>query len=346
MIEIEPITEYERTGYMDYPYIEDPLFDYLNKVANYFWWEPVHDFDEETNEDYFIENPSFVPSWFARRYLDGKIDLSTLPLYIEAVQEEVSKKHIPWHTIDKTPLEKMNISKDDVPNISMTLKAFGLDHSKFWYMCVCIKDWVEGKTCEGARIENPTPRQELETFVAELNRLNPEPWGGNIKTEGKAKLTLNVKGRNTIIEDGQTLTLIGYAVHQFLESDICKKTELVNGEEIRVQKNSTLLDSCEVGDKKLTKQKAKTVRLSLFYKHLNWFMEQREIDEDLVKNNPTVISTNRDLLISRMAFFTGLTDDRRFLVPDNAGKGYIRTAISGYEDVKVETDNKFYGSGF
>ena len=43
---------------------------------------------------------------------------------------------------------------------------------------------------------------------------------------------------------------------------------------------------------------------------------------------------------------TGLTDDRRFLVPDNAGKGYIRTAISGYEDVKVETDNKFYGSGF
>ena len=91
---------------------------------------------------------------------------------------------------------------------------------------------------------------------------------------------------------------------------------------------------------------AKTVRLSLFYKHLNWFMEQREIDEDLVKNNPTVISTNRDLLISRMAFFTGLTDDSRFLVPDNAGKGYIRTAISGYEDVKVETDNKFYGSGF
>ena len=47
-----------------------------------------------------------------------------------------------------------------------------------------------------------------------------------------------------------------------------------------------------------------------------------------------------------MAFLTGLTDDSKFLEPDNAGKGYIRTAISGYEDVKVGTDNKYYGSGF
>ena len=91
---------------------------------------------------------------------------------------------------------------------------------------------------------------------------------------------------------------------------------------------------------------AKTVRLALFYKYLGWFMEQREVDEELVNNNPTLISTNKDLLISRMAYLTGLTDNRKFLDPDNAGKGYIRTAISGYEDKKVATDNKYYGSGF
>lgn len=345
MIEIKPITEYERTGDMDYPYIEDPLFEYVNKVANNFWWEPVHEFDEETGEEYFTENPSFVPSWFARRYLDGKIDLSKMPLYIEAVGEEVQKKHVPMDEIDSTPSEKKRISKDDVPNISMTLKAFGLDYSKFWYLCVCIKDWVESKTCEGARIDNPTHRQDLEAFVAELNRLDPKPWGGNIITKGKAKLTLNVKGRNTIIEDGQTLALIGYAVYNFLNSDVCKKTVLVDGKETRVQKNSTLLDSSKVSDKKLTKQMAKTVRLALFYKYLSWFMKHREIDEDLVNESPYLISTNRDLLISRMAYFTGLTDNAKYLEPDNAGKGYIRTAISGYEDVKVGTDNKYYGSG-
>ena len=347
MIEIEPITEYEKTGYMDYPYIDDPLFEYVNKVADRFWWEPVHGgIDEETNEDFFIDNPSFVPSWFARRYLDGKIDLSTLPLYIEAVQEEVTKKHIPWHTLDKTPQHNVQSTNETVPNISMTLKAYRLDISKFWYLCVCIKDWVDGETCKGARLENSTHREELEALVNELNKLDPQPWGGNIKTNGKAKLTLNVKGKNMVIEDGQTLALIGYAVNNFLESDTCKKTVLEEGKEIRINRNSLLLDSSELSKKKLTKQMAKTVRLALFYKYLSWFMELMEVDEDLVKNHPYVISTNRDLLISRMAYFTGLTDDRKFLDPDNAGKGYIRTAISGYEDKIVGTDNKYYGSGF
>ena len=346
MIEIEPITEYETTGYMDYPYIEDLLFEYLNKVANYFWWEPDHDFDEETNEDYFNENPSFVPSRFARRYLDGKIDLCTLPLYIHAVGEDVQKKHISMRDIDMTPTKNRSHIDVDVPNISMTLKAFKLDVSKFWYLCICIKDWVDGKTCEGARLENPTHREELETLVNELNKLDPQPWGGNIKTKGKAKLTLNVKGKNTVIDDGQTIALIGYAVYKFLNSDTCKKTILEEGKEIRVNRNSLLLDSSVLSKKKLTKQMAKTVRLALFYKYLSWFMEQRDLDEDLVKNYPYKILTNRDLLISRMAYFTGLTDNRKFLDPDNAGKGYIRTAISGYEDVTVGTDNKYYGSGF
>lgn len=343
MIEIIPIKEYERTGFMDYPYLEDPLFEYLNQVANYFWWEPDPEFDEETCEEYYLRTPSFVPSRFARRYLDGKIDLSTMPLYIEAVGEEVQKKHVSMDEIDNTSSEEMRISKDDVPIISMTLKAFGLDYSKFWYLCVCIKDWVEGQTCEGARIDNPTHREELETFVAELNRLDPKPWGGIIKTKGKAKLTLNVKGRNTIIEDGQTLALIGYAVYNFLDSDVCKKTVLVDGKETRVQKNSTLLDSSKVSDKKLTKQMAKTVRLALFYKYLSWFMKHREVDEDLVNKSPYLVFTNRDLLISRMAYFTGLTDNANYLEPDDAGKGYIRTAISGYEEIEVKVHNKYYG---
>ena len=339
MIEIEPITVYDRTGYMDYPYIEDPLFEYLNKVANEFMGVPVYD----TNEGDFFEKPSFVQSWFVRRYLDGKIDLSTLPLYIEAVQEEVPKKHISWYSLDKTPQYDVQPTKETVPNISMTLKAFRLDISKFWYLCIYIKDWVEGKTCVGALIYNPTHREELKMLVNEIAKLKPQLWNGHIQTNNKAKLTININGKNTVVENGQTLALLGYAVEQFLESYVCNKTLLDDGKENIVQKISNLLDSSEFGDKKLTKKMAKTVRLALFYKYLNWFMEQREVDEDLVKNYSTVISTNKDLLISRMAFLTGLTDNSKFLEPDNAGKGYIRTAISGYENIIVKTANKYYG---
>jgi len=344
MIEIEPITEYERTGYMDYPYIEDPLFEYVNKVANNFWWEPEYEFDEETCEETCFRTPSFVPSRFARRYLDGKIDLSTMPLYIEAVGEEVQKKHVPIDDIDKTPLEKMRISKEDVPNISMTLKAFGLDYSKFWYLCVCIKDWVEGQTCEGARI-NITHREELQSIVDEIGKLHFQICDITHKTKSRAKLTLTVNGKSTVIESEQTLALLSYAVSQFLESGICTKTVIIDGQETRVPKFISVLDSSEINNKKLTKQEAKTVKLALFYKYLSWFMGLKEADEDLVKNYHTVISTNKDLLISRMAFFTGLTDDRKLLNPDDAGKGYIRTAISGYEKKTPKTNNKYYGLG-
>ena len=241
----------------------------------------------------------------------------------------------------------MQPTKETVPNISMTLKAYRLDISKFWYLCICIKDWVEGKTCEGARIDNNlTPREELQTIVDEIGKLEFKLFDIPRKSKGNAKLTLNVKRKNTIISSEQTLAILAFAVAQFLESDYCKKTETVEGKETRVLKPVTVLDSCELGEKRLTKQMAKTVRLALFYEHLNWFMEQREVDEDLVKNYPTVISTNKDLLISRMAYFTGLSDDHRLLEPDNAGKGYIRTAISGYEKITVKTDNKYYGSGF
>ena len=201
----------------------------------------------------------------------------------------------------------------------------------------------KGKTCEGARIDNLTSRQELQAIVDEIDKLDYKPTN---KNKRRAKLTLNVKGKNTIIESEQTLGLLAFAVSEFLESDYCKKTETVEGKETRVLKPVTVLDSCELGEKRLTKQMSKTVRLALFYQHLNWFMEQKEVDENLVKNYPTVISTNKDLLISRMAYFTGLSDDHRLLEPDNAGKGYIRTAISGYEKITVKTDNKYYGSGF
>ena len=178
MNRIEPIEEFERTGYMDYPYIDYPLFSYVNMVANEHWWEPVPDFDVETGEEYFIMNPSFVPSRFARRYLDGKIDVSRLDKYLQAASEKPIFKHHKFLEIDDTNRQELQKVQDDcLPDISMTLKAYHLDISKFWYLCVCVKDWVEGKTCEGAIISLPTHREELKNLTNELNKLNPKLFG-------------------------------------------------------------------------------------------------------------------------------------------------------------------------
>ena len=346
MNKIEPIQEFERTGYMDYPYIDYPLFSYVNMVANNFWWEPEPDFDEEKGEQYFIKSPSFVPSRFARRYIDRQIDVSHLDKYLQAANEKPIFKHHKFSEIDDTNRHDLKkVQEENVPDISMTLKVYHLDISKFWYLCVCIKDWVEGKTCEGARISLPTHREELKNLTNELNKLNPKLFGSTIKTTGKAKLTLNVNGKNTVIEDTQTLTLLNVAVLNFLDSGICKTTIRVDGEKDEYIVHNPLLDTSELGTERLTKAKAKTIKLALFYKYLNWFLKEKEADNDIIANYPLSISINKDLLISRMAFFTGVTDNEKFLSADNSDKGFIRTAISGYEDVEIPTDNKYYGFG-
>ena len=343
MIEIEPIKEFENTGWLDYPYLNYPLFSYVNMVADHFWWVPEHDFDEEKGEEFFIQEPSFVPSIFARRYIDGQIDLSHKEKYLEAVTEKSNYKHHKFTEIDRASDQELKKSKeDDVPDISMTLKAYHLDVSKFWYLCICIKDWVEGKTCEGARISLPTHRQELINLTNELNKLSPKLFGSAIETTGKAKLTLNVNGTKTIIDDTHTLSLLNAAIQSFLDSDICKTKIRFEGEETKYIVNNLLLDSSKISDQRLSKDKANTIKLSLFYKYLNWFLGKKEIDKEIIDNYPFFIPTNKDLLISRMAFFAGVTNNENYLNADYSNKGYIRTAISGYENVEIATANKYY----
>lgn len=340
---IEPIQEFENTGWLDYPYIDYPLFSYVNMVANNFWWVPEHDFDEEKGEEFFIQEPSFVPSRFARRYIDGLIDISRLDKYLQAVSEKPIFKHCKFEKIDETNEQELKKTKEDnVPDMSMTLKAYHLDISKFWYLCVCIKDWVEGKTCEGARISLPTHREELKNLTNELNKLNPKLFGSTIETTGKAKLILNINGKNTEIDDTHTLSLLNVAIKNFLDSDICKTKIRFEGEKTEYIVNNLLLDSSKIGNQRLSKDKAKTIKLSLFYKYLNWFLEKKEIDNNIVESYPLFISTNKDLLISRMAYLTGVTDNDKFLNADDSGKGYIRTAISGYEDLEIPVANKYY----
>ena len=332
MVEIEQITEYKNIDWWDFPYLDDSLFEYVNALANHFWYETDVDFDEKSGEQYAIRNLSYVPYKFARRYLNGDIDTSRLKTYLLSVTGQEPFKH---KKLDDIGAEKVQAShRENIPDISMTLKAYNLDISKFWYLCICIKDWVDGKTCEGARIHNPTHRQELQRVIQELNKLNPKLIynGQVIRTTGKAELTLKVNGKKYTVDNTQTLSLINWAIQSFLNPD---------GKPIG---HRTLLDTSELGGKRLSKSKSKTVRLALFYQYLHWFLEQREVDNNVIESYQYTIQTNKDLLISRMAYLTGLTDDKKFLVDDNFGKGHIRAAISGYENIELCTDNKYYGN--
>lgn len=309
--------------------LDEPLLDYVRKVANYFWME----YDPEINEP---TGYSFVPRIFALRYLNGEIDVKGQELFCKSV---IPKTTRPKHTKYMESIyygkdeckDKEIVSEDEgIPNISMTLKAYDLDISKFWYLCVFLKDYVTGETIEGARIEQESHRERLEKFVSLVNQLNPDLFGNFYKTTGEAELTLRVgKGKKNklVINNGHTLALIRNGIQYVLENY-----------------HSDYIDFSEVDQsKRLKSTRGDIVRISLFYKYMLWFLDHCPINKEVVKEALS-LSTNKILLISRMVYILGLSDNKQFL--GESSETYLRTYISGYEDYKSNIDNKFYGSCF
>ena len=318
---IENIELLECHNLWEYPYKDYSLFEYVNEVANQFWL-PNEPIDEYFTDEFL----SYVPYVFAKRYLNGDVDISRLPLYFEAVSNGISVKQ--HHGLDED-VKEQELSLIEQNRIGATLKAYDLDVSKFWYLCVCIKDYVTDLTTNSI-IKNKTARQKLTELQEKLDELQPEVSQFSIRTKGKAKLTLNVNRKNFVIEDGHTLSLLNAAIVEFLESH---------------PKPIDLLDSARVFPDQ-RKSLSPIYRISLFNKYLGWFMSQRAANQNFVNSSPYVVSTDKSLLISRMVYLLGLSDDVRYMQEFNEKTGnrlnWLKSSLKGYQDVEITTHSGAY----
>ena len=269
---------------IDNPYNE-PLLEYVIKVANNFIpdVEPIE----------MVLMDSVAPDTFVYRYTEGFIDTGRLDKYLAS--EEV---------ID-------------------TVKAFGLDVDKFWYLCLFIKDVAEGFTVEAVKM-NPTHREELNNLVAELDKLEPEiKYDRFINVKGTGELTLKVGKHPIKITDGSTLTLINYAVTKLLDE---------------LAENNELLDSASI-DFNQKKDLKPVYQIYLFNKYLSWFMKP------LVADKASLASKDKNLLISRMIFILGISDDESYFEEYN-DKGdklnFLKNNLRRYQDVEIPTHNSYY----
>lgn len=94
--QIEELPDLKAAWYESYKYLDEPLLEYVWKVANKF----LPSFDGEN----FGESSAI--GVFCQRYFTGKLDSSSLRVQKYTENEELQK----------------------------TLKAFNLDASKFWYL--------------------------------------------------------------------------------------------------------------------------------------------------------------------------------------------------------------------
>lgn len=273
-------------------YIATPLLNYLVDVANHFWlnYDPEgYTVDKDGNKKWGYWCPSLVPEQFAKRFFAG---------YINTEREE---KYL------------------DSEEVLATLKAFNLDADKFWYLCLAIKDVVEGYTDNAIRSHN-TPREELKALEDELDKLEPEV-NGYIRCKGT--LTLKVGKHPIKITNTTTLSLVNLAIHNLLEKY----------EEMNDVFDSSYLD---VNDKVTLKPIYKIV---FFHRFLSWFLKDKKADKAIYA------SKDKNLLISRMIFILGISDDESFFEEykeDGSKLNYLKNYIKKYKDVEIPTHQNHY----
>lgn len=263
---IEPLPRHED----EWAYYEsEPLFDYVCQVSD-MMGETVTDINPDGS---YESSPHLLPSSFANAFHERTFDMED---------------------INQTVYEK--------PEIQDTLKAFGLDSSKFWYLCLFIK-WKVDWEFESARVFPKEPLEKLKDLQAEFEKIDFTKVRGKYVTSKKAELTFKVKGSKAYtIDDKDTLAILNSIINAYLL--------------VTPTKGYLLHDSEKVELSIITK-------MYLFNKYLSWFLSP------LTANKAINASYDKSLLVSRMIYTLGMFKNESMWQEYNES-GNKKNQLKGY----------------
>ena len=233
----------------DWAYYEsEPLFDYVTRVSD-MMGEIVTDINPDGSHE---STPHLLPFSFASAYHENKIDL-------KGVNLEVYEKS----------------------EIQDTLKAFGLDSSKFWYLCLFIK-WKVDWEFNSAMTFPKEPLEKLKDLQAEFEKLDFTKVRGKYVSSKTAELTFKVKGSKAYtIDDKETLAILN---------------NIINGYLLTTPTKGYLLHDSQKVDLSIA------TKMYLFNKYLTWFIAPLKADSKIHA------CKDKSLLISRMLYILGVYD--------------------------------------
>lgn len=220
--------------------------------------------------------------------------------------------------IDQSRKQKYLDSKE----VQDTLKAFHLDAEKFWYLCLFIKDIVEGYADGYDAI---SPREEISQLVALLQKVESDKNDKSLRTKSNALLSLKLGKMSVKIDNQLTLGIIKAALYAILQTD-------------NRMLDADLLNMTEV-------HKSVIYKVAWFNRFLSGFLKDKVADKAIYDSKGSAISTDKGLLISRMIFVLGISDDESFFeeyndegVKNDKLKGYLKR----YKNVDVPAHQPRY----
>ena len=250
-------------------YESEPLFDYVCQVSD-MMGETVTDINPDGS---YESTPHLLPSSFASAFNEGTFDVEG---------------------INQTYYEK--------PEIQDTLKAFGLDSAKFWYLCLFIK-WKVDCECDSARVFPKEPLEKLKDLQAEFEKLDFTKYRGKYVSSKTAQLTFKVKGSKAYtIDDKETLAILNNIINDYLLATPAKGYLLNDSEKIEL---------------------SIITKMYLFNKYLSWFLSP------LTANKAINASYDKSLLVSRMIYTLGIFKNESMWQEYNES-GNKKNQLKGY----------------
>lgn len=210
----------------------------------------------------------------------------------------------------------------DSVEVQDTLRAFHLDAEKFWYLCLFIKDIVEGYADGYDAI---SPREEIRQLVALLQKAEPDKKDNSLKFTSNALLSLKLGKMSVKIDNQLTLDIIKAALYTILQTD------------------NRMLDADLLNMKRI--HKADIYKIAWFNKYLSNFLKDKVADKAVYAFKGSDISTDKSLLISRMIFVLGLSDEENFYIEytdEKVKKDYLKGYIKKYKKVEVPAHQSRY----
>lgn len=283
--------------YNYYDTFTEPLMEYVEKVANHFWqgFNPEA-FCKDENGNIINDGlcESYVPTGFGIMYVGGEIDTAGKDTYI---------------------------GDDELQN---TLKAFDLDASKFWYLCLCIKTYVKKLTVNAPK-KLYSHRKQLSDLVEEMDKMQPKIVEDKINVTKGGTLTFKIDGGKKItITDTQTISLINIAIGNMIGQ--------------YKNKDIPLLDNIST-DNQDTITLPYIYQIYLFNMYLSWFLKP------LKAKKGVFASKDKSFLISQMIYILGISNDKKFITEykDNGDKlGHLKNMLKRYKDIEIPTYNNLF----
>ena len=258
-----------RIGWCEsYKCLDEPLLEYVWEVANHFVS--------------YEGDISIAPAKFVNRYITSKLtpEENVLRLKEMGVDKSLEDFIAPNFKKMKMSFKDRFLENEDLQN---TIKAFGLDVSKLWYLLLFVHDYIEDFGTNAPSLKK-SEVQDIGDFVDSLSNSS-----GITLTNGRKK--------NFVTSEKNTIEFVQLALDYYITTynDIINQN-LSHGQVIDFENKTNL---------EITFKKWK------FADMFQYFLKNRKADKKKLSHINVKVSADKMMFISRLIYTVGY-DGKRY----------------------------------